>query len=105
MGAGKTSFAKALAQGLGVRSEVDSPTFALVNEYAAGNQRLYHFDLYRLKDIDELLGIGFEDYLDEDAFFIIEWPQLAMPLLEPPYLLLEILLETDGSRVIEIESH
>jgi tRNA threonylcarbamoyladenosine biosynthesis protein TsaE len=82
MGAGKTTFIKALCARLGVTDTMSSPTYSVVNEYATGNhQRIYHFDLYRLKATLELLDIGFEEYLASGNYLFIEWPELAIPLI------------------------
>ena len=82
MGAGKTTFIKVLCTRLGVQDTMSSPTYAVVNEYATGDhQRVYHFDLYRLKSTAELLDIGFEEYLESGNYLFIEWPELAMPLI------------------------
>jgi tRNA threonylcarbamoyladenosine biosynthesis protein TsaE len=75
MGAGKTTFIRALCQVLGVVDEVSSPTYSLVNEYhSASGMKVYHFDLYRLHDPSELLAIGVEEYFTEPALCLIEWP-------------------------------
>ncbi len=82
MGAGKTTFIKALCARLGVTDTMSSPTYSVVNEYATGNhQRIYHFDLYRLKSTPELMDIGFEEYLASGNYLFIEWPELAVPLI------------------------
>ncbi|MGB0839376.1 MAG: tRNA (adenosine(37)-N6)-threonylcarbamoyltransferase complex ATPase subunit type 1 TsaE [Chitinophagales bacterium] len=82
MGTGKTTFVKAICAQLGVVDTVSSPTYALVNEYVDDQgQIIYHFDLYRLENIEELLGIGFEEYLDSEQVCFIEWPQIAAPIL------------------------
>ena len=83
MGAGKTTFIKSLCHYLGTTNSLSSPTYSIVNEYEIPNQKkIFHFDLYRLKSSEELLGIGFEDYLDSGNYVFIEWPELAMPFLE-----------------------
>ncbi len=75
MGAGKTTFIRALCKVLGVVDEVSSPTYSLVNEYhSASGVKVYHFDLYRLDDPSELLAIGVEEYFAEPALCLIEWP-------------------------------
>ena len=73
LGAGKTQFTKGLAAGLGVHEEVTSPTFTLIHEYPGGRLPLFHIDLYRLEQEDEVLGIGIDEYLDSDGVTVIEW--------------------------------
>ena len=74
MGAGKTTLIKALEKQLGVKHETSSPTFSLVNEYEGSDKNIYHFDFYRLKNEEEALDMGFEDYLATDHYIFIEWP-------------------------------
>lgn len=74
LGAGKTHLTKGIAMGLGITEDITSPTFTIVQEYES-NLNLYHFDMYRLADIDELYAIGFEDYLRSNQIMIIEWSQ------------------------------
>ena len=81
MGAGKTTFIRALCRQLGVTDTVTSPTFAIVNEYSAPAESIYHFDFYRLKDIQDAVAIGLEDYLYGGSICLIEWPGLVDPLL------------------------
>ena len=73
LGVGKTVFAKGFAEGLGITSPITSPTFTIVCEYEEGRLPLYHFDVYRIEDIEELFEIGFEDYLYGDGVCLIEW--------------------------------
>jgi tRNA threonylcarbamoyladenosine biosynthesis protein TsaE len=87
MGAGKTTFIKEVAKVLGVTELVSSPTFSLVNEYkGVGNQTIYHFDLYRLNNLDEARDIGLTDYYYSGKFCLVEWPQMAATLLPDSYL-------------------
>ncbi len=74
LGAGKTHLTQGLADGLGRKDAVTSPTFALVNEYTDCTPELIHFDWYRMEQPEELLAIGWEDYLERDAILVIEWP-------------------------------
>lgn len=75
LGAGKTTYIKLLSQSLGVEGEMSSPSFAIVNEYLAIDLRICHFDLYRLKSPEELLDLGWQDYLDTANLLFIEWPE------------------------------
>jgi len=81
MGTGKTTLVKSLVKALGSCDEVSSPTYSIVNEYELANDKIYHFDLYRIKDIDEAYNFGFEDYLDSKHWLIIEWPELIEELI------------------------
>ncbi len=76
MGAGKTTFIKEICKYLGVKAEVTSPSFAIVNEYPCEKYKfIYHFDFYRIEKITEIFDIGFEEYLDSGALLFIEWPE------------------------------
>lgn len=104
LGAGKTTLIKGFCSALGVKDQASSPSFAIVNEYrAASGEPLYHFDLYRLKDIGELRGIGFEEYLDSGAYCFIEWPELAEGRLPGDTLHLRISVQPDGTRRIAVD--
>lgn len=95
LGSGKTSFVQALGKKLGVLGIIDSPTFPIVQEYVIqGGDTFYHFDLYRLETIEDLVEIGFEDYLRDDSIVAIEWPQLAIPFLES-YIAVSIALQEE----------
>lgn len=89
MGAGKTTFVKAVCKSVGI-DNVSSPTFSLVNHYENESSSIYHFDLYRLKNIEEALDFGFEEYLDKDAYIFIEWPELILPLLPAHFIEINI---------------
>jgi tRNA threonylcarbamoyladenosine biosynthesis protein TsaE len=90
MGAGKTTFIKALCEELGVEDVVSSPTFSLVNEYAAGNSPVYHFDFYRIRDIREAYDIGYEEYFFSGHICLIEWPEKVEEILPELYIIVEI---------------
>ncbi len=81
LGCGKTHFTKGLALGLNINQNITSPTFTLINEYYSGRLNLYHFDVYRLKSIDELYMIGFEEYLKYNGVIVIEWASLIKKFL------------------------
>ena len=100
MGAGKTTFIRALCKALGVTETVTSPTFAIVNEYAGP---IYHFDFYRLKRLSEAYDMGFEDYLYSSAWCLIEWPELVEELLPENAVRVHILVDEEGTRTIRWE--
>lgn len=100
LGAGKTRFVKGLARGLGFPGEVTSPTFSLVHEYRGGRLPLFHFDLYRLKDEQELLGIGWDEFLDEPGVVVAEWADLFPDLLPPEAHWLQFEVLPEGGRRI-----
>lgn len=76
LGAGKTTFTQFLLRNFGSKNEVSSPTYAIVNEYDSPKGKIFHFDLYRMKNIDEVYDIGIEEYLDNAFLCIIEWPEI-----------------------------
>ncbi len=100
MGAGKTTFIKQLCDKWGVVDNVSSPTYSVINKYlCSDNTYIYHLDLFRLKNSQELIDIGFEDILYENSIVLIEWPQLAYPLIEGnPYVKIFIEKTSDISR-------
>jgi tRNA threonylcarbamoyladenosine biosynthesis protein TsaE len=101
LGAGKTHFVKGLAEGLGATTEATSPTFTLIHEYADGRLPLFHFDLYRLETEDELLRIGFDDYLDAGGLLAIEWADKFPALMPAHARWLRFSHRPDGSREVE----
>ena len=91
MGAGKTTLIKNLCHRMGVTDEVNSPTFAIVNEYVTEEgESVYHFDFYRIKKIEEAYDIGFENYFDSGNLCFIEWPEMIEPLMPEKYIRVEI---------------
>ena len=100
MGAGKTTFIKALCEELGVTDPVNSPSFAIVNEYRSDTtgELIYHFDFYRIKKIDEVYDMGYEDYFYCGALCFIEWPELIEELLPGDTVSVTIEENPDGSR-------
>ena len=103
MGAGKTTFIKALCKLLGVEDEVNSPTFAIINEYRSQTtaELIYHFDFYRIKKLEEVYDLGYEDYFYSGALCFIEWPELVEELLPLDAKKVTITENSDGSRTIE----
>ncbi|MEO9485331.1 MAG: tRNA (adenosine(37)-N6)-threonylcarbamoyltransferase complex ATPase subunit type 1 TsaE [Ekhidna sp.] len=99
MGAGKTTLTKKICKELGVEDEMSSPTFSIVNEYQTRDGKdIYHFDFYRLKDIEEAIDIGVEDYLFSGNRCLLEWPAIIEPLLPDEYLQISIKLVGDYTR-------
>lgn len=104
MGVGKTTLIKELAKQLGVTDYLSSPTFSLVNEYETEtNEMLYHFDFYRLKNEEEALDIGFEEYLSTNSWVLIEWPDKIVGLLPQNAVKLQLTKNQDSTRTIAIE--
>lgn len=102
MGSGKTTFIKALCEKLQVVDYVTSPTFALINVYETEpGSEIYHFDFYRIKSMDELFDLGYEEYFFSDRYCFVEWPELVEPLLPPNAVRVYITEMDNGSRVIE----
>jgi tRNA threonylcarbamoyladenosine biosynthesis protein TsaE len=102
LGMGKTAFTRGLARGLGYKGRVTSPTFTIVNEYEGGVLPLFHFDMYRLGDADELFHIGWEDYLTRGGICAVEWSENVEEALED-FILVNIEKIGDESRRITIE--
>lgn len=103
VGAGKTTLIKSLAKELGVTDMISSPTFSLVNEHkTSAGEQLFHFDLYRLENIEEAYDIGIEDYLDSGAWIFIEWPDKIVSLLADSFHKIEILHQNTGQRLLNL---
>lgn len=102
MGAGKTTFIKAICESLGVDDTVTSPTFAIVNEYESDKlgYPIYHFDFYRIKKLEEVYDMGYEDYFYGGGVCFIEWPELIEDLLPEDTIRVEIKENTDGTRTV-----
>ncbi|MGN0062385.1 MAG: tRNA (adenosine(37)-N6)-threonylcarbamoyltransferase complex ATPase subunit type 1 TsaE [Alloprevotella sp.] len=105
MGAGKTTFIKALCEELGVEDAVNSPTFAIVNEYYSTrlDGPIFHFDFYRIKRIEEAFDIGTDDYFYSGAPCFIEWPELIEDILPEETVRVSIEEQPDGTRTIEFD--
>lgn len=102
LGAGKTALVKGMAQQLNIAEDVTSPTFTIINEYT-GDEDMYHMDLYRIQSQAELFQTGFEEYLGGEGIVVIEWPQIALPLLADfSYYIIEISILNEKEREIKI---
>ncbi len=101
LGAGKTTFIQAICRQLGVETDVNSPTFALINEYfTREGMSIYHFDLYRIEDPTELFDMGYEEYFYSGAPCFIEWPEKADHLIPEDALMVKIEVQPDGTRTL-----
>ena len=104
MGAGKTTFIKALCKAIGVKGTVTSPTFALVNEYNAGNKGMvYHFDFYRINKPEEVFDFGCEEYFSSGGYCFVEWPEKAEIALPPDICRVNIKELEGGKRVVSVQ--
>ena len=115
MGAGKTTFVKAVCEELGVDDVITSPTFAIINEYTAtpstaansslftlhSSLQIYHFDFYRIKKLEEVYDMGYEDYFYSGALCFIEWPELIEEILPDDAVRVSITEQADGSRLVQ----
>jgi tRNA threonylcarbamoyladenosine biosynthesis protein TsaE len=103
MGAGKTTFIKALCENLGAVDIVSSPTFTLVNEYKTTNgNTIYHIDFYRIKKLSEVFDFGVEEYLNSDCYCFMEWPELVEEILPEETLKVRISVDENDARTLLI---
>ncbi|MCX7749251.1 MAG: tRNA (adenosine(37)-N6)-threonylcarbamoyltransferase complex ATPase subunit type 1 TsaE [Clostridia bacterium] len=105
LGTGKTAFTNGLARALGIKEHITSPTFTIVNEYQA-RLPLYHFDVYRISDPEEMFEIGFDEYMEGDGVTVIEWADLIRDLLPPEFIWVDIGKDKDSPenrRIIQIK--
>jgi tRNA threonylcarbamoyladenosine biosynthesis protein TsaE len=102
MGSGKTTLIKSLVKQLGSLDEVSSPTYSLVNEYEIKNDLIYHFDLYRVKDMEEAYNFGIEDYLYSGHWVIIEWPQVIEGIIPDGFNRIDLTINDNKSRNIAL---
>ena len=107
MGAGKTTFVKAICEELGVEDVITSPTFSIINEYSLTSHLLpltsssiYHFDFYRFKKLEEVYDMGYEEYFYSGALCLIEWPELIEEILPDDAVRVSITEQEDGSRIV-----
>lgn len=103
MGAGKTTFIKAICEELGVEDVITSPTFAIVNEYQSSitGDSIYHFDFYRIKKLEEVYDMGYEDYFYSGSPCFLEWPELIEDILPGDAVKVTITEQKDGTRTVE----
>ena len=102
IGSGKTTIIKSILEKMGVSENITSPTFSIVNEYLLKQDNIYHFDLYRVKSVDELNQIGFEDYIYSDNLCFIEWPKLVLKYFFSCYLLINLKFIDKKTREFEL---
>lgn len=103
MGAGKTTFVKAVCEELGVDDVITSPTFAIVNDYTSSkdDSHIFHFDFYRIKKLEEVYDMGYEDYFYSGSLCFIEWPELIEDILPGDAVKVTVTQNEDGGRVVE----
>ena len=103
MGSGKTTLIKSICEELGVEDSINSPTFAIVNEYEDREQRtIFHFDFYRIKSLEEVYNMGYDEYVYSDAICFMEWPELIEELLPQEHIRVDITEGDDGARTIKV---
>ena len=106
MGAGKTTFIKAICKKLGVTEPMHSPTFSIVNEYkTSAGDSIYHFDFYRLKSEEEAFDIGVEEYFESGKYCFVEWPEKFASLIPAPNFMVHIKVKSPTARIIEYAIH
>lgn len=106
LGTGKTHFTKGFARGLGITDNITSPTFTLINEYAEGRLPFYHFDVYRVHDTEEILDIGYEEYVYGKGVTLIEWADLIEAILPDEFIHVKIeKTASENQRRITIRAH
>ncbi len=104
MGVGKTTLIKALVNEIGSKDEISSPTFSIVNEYELEDDKIFHFDLYRIKSIEEVYNFGIEDYLDSNHWILIEWPALIENLLDSNFDVIHLEIDKKNTRKLTLNN-
>ncbi len=102
MGVGKTTLIKELAKKLGVQDTLSSPTYSIVNEYLLDSDKLYHFDFYRIKNEEEAMDLGIEEYFETNHWKLIEWPEKISNLLPEENTKIQLTINLNGSRTINV---
>ncbi|MCZ6594146.1 MAG: tRNA (adenosine(37)-N6)-threonylcarbamoyltransferase complex ATPase subunit type 1 TsaE [Bacteroidetes bacterium] len=103
MGVGKTTLIKELAKKLGVQDTLSSPTYSIVNEYLLDSDKLYHFDFYRIKNEEEAMDLGIEEYFETSHWKLIEWPEKISNLLPEENTKIKLTINLNGSRTINVK--
>lgn len=103
MGVGKTTLIKTIVKTLGSSEEASSPTFSIVNEYGLEDDKIYHFDLYRIKDLEEAYNFGIEDYLESNHWKLIEWPEKIESILFDTFDKIKLEIKENNLRVLTLE--
>lgn len=101
LGAGKTQVTRGLVEGMHSKADVTSPTFTLVHEYVDGRLPVFHFDFYRMERPEEVIGLGWDEFLQEPGVVVVEWADLFLELLPPHTRWFHLTLKADGSREVE----
>ena len=102
MGVGKTTLIKTIVRILGSDDDVNSPTFSIINEYKLKDEKIYHFDLYRINNLEDAYNFGIEDYLDSEYWKLIEWPEKIDSILHDDFDRIEIKLDTVNNRMLSL---
>jgi len=102
MGVGKTTLIKTIVRILGSDDDVSSPTFSIINEYKLKDEKIYHFDLYRINNLEDAYNFGIEDYLDSEYWKLIEWPEKIDSILYDDFDRIEIKLDTVNNRILSL---
>lgn len=102
MGVGKTTLIKAIIKALGSNDEVSSPSFSIVNEYELKGDKVYHFDLYRINDLEEAYNFGIEEYLYSNHWIIIEWPEVIEDILTDEIDIINLKIRSENKRNLKL---